>query len=116
MLMNGDRSVYDKRPSVLLPPNDRTRSWVCASSDELSRGTIAEGFVRVNLVVVGDPARQLAEDALGVRSRADADVVAFDGAHEGLGHSVGLGALEGCGPWFQAETTGEGSGLAGDVA
>src|SRR3954469_18828021 len=104
------------RAIPVVAPECRTRSWVCASSDELSRGTIAEGFVRVNLVVVGDPARQLAEDALGVRSRADADVVAFDGAHEGLGHSVGLGALEGCGPWFQAETTGEGSGLAGDVA
>src|SRR3954447_23415655 len=65
---------------LLLPPNDRTRSWVCTSSDELSRGELAEGFVRVNLVVVGEPARQLAEDALGVRSRADADVVAFDGA------------------------------------
>src|SRR3954466_15944722 len=55
---------------LLLPPNDRTRSWVCTSSDELSRGTITERFVRVNLVVVGDPARQLAEDALGVGSRA----------------------------------------------
>src|SRR3954469_24260019 len=55
------------RPNLLLPPNDRTRSRVCTSSDELSRGTIAECLVRVNLVVVGDPARQL-----------DADVVAFE--------------------------------------
>jgi hypothetical protein len=56
-----------------------------------SRGrTISESLVRVNLIVVGDPGRQLAHHGLGLRSRTDADIVAFDRADEGFSHSVAL--------------------------
>ena len=49
---------------------------------------------RVNLIVVGDPRKQLAHDRLCIGTRTDADVVAFDSADEGFGHSVALHRVE----------------------
>ena len=46
--------------------------------------------MRVNLIVVGDPGRQPAHHGLGIRSRSDADTVAFDRADEGFSHTVAL--------------------------
>ncbi len=43
-------------------------------------------------IVVGEPARKLAEHALGVRNRGASHVVALN-PHERLGHAVGLQAL-----------------------
>jgi hypothetical protein len=49
-----------------------------------TRGTISESLARVNLVVVGDPGRQLTHHGLGIGSGTDTDVVAFDRADEGF--------------------------------
>jgi hypothetical protein len=65
------------------------------SYNELARGTIAESLVRVKLVAVGDPGRQLTHHGLGVGSGTDADVVAFDRADEGFSHSVALRTFNG---------------------
>jgi hypothetical protein len=65
------------------------------SCDELTRGTISESLVRVNLVVVGDPSWQLTPYGFGIWSRTDADVVALDRANEGFSHSVALWTFEG---------------------
>jgi len=46
-------------------------------ADELAWRTVAERMVRVNLVVAGEPAWELAQDRLGVRGGGDADVVAL---------------------------------------
>ena len=47
--------------------------------------------MRVNLVVVGEPGWQLTHDGLGIGSRTDAEIVAFDRTDEGFSHSIALG-------------------------
>ena len=49
--------------------------------------------MRGEAVVVGDPGRKLAKNGLAVGKVGARDVVTFDRVHEGLGHTVGLGAV-----------------------
>ena len=46
----------------------------------------------VNGVVVLEPDRQRVDDSSSVRKGRDANIVALDRAHEGLGHAIGLRA------------------------
>jgi hypothetical protein len=70
----------------------------------------------VNLAIVGEPKRQLAHDGLGIRSRADADIIALDRADEGFGHSVALRAFKGRRSRLEPDVMSEASCIAGDVA
>jgi len=72
--------------------------------------------VRVNFVVVCDPQRQLTQHGLGIRSRADADVITFDRADEGLSHSIALRTFDGCRSWFQTDVASESARITSDVA
>ena len=72
--------------------------------------------MRVNLVVVGDPRRQLTHHGLGIRSRTDADVVAFDRADEGFSHSVALRTFDGRRSWFKTDVASEAARIASNVA
>jgi hypothetical protein len=59
--------------------------------------------VRVNLVVVGDPRWQLMHHGLGIRTRTDADVIAFDRAHKSFGHSIALWTFDRRRPGFETD-------------
>jgi hypothetical protein len=72
--------------------------------------------VRVNLVVVGDPRRQLTYHRIGIGSRTDADVVAFDRADEGFSHSVALRTFDGRRSWFKTDLASEAARIARNVA
>ena len=72
--------------------------------------------MRVNLVVVGDPRRQLTHHGLGIRSRTDADVIAFDRADEGFSHSVALRTFDGRRSWFKTDVASEAARIASNVA
>ena len=86
------------------------------SYNELTRGTISESVVRVNLVIVGDPGRQLTHHGLGIRSRTDADIVAFDRADEGFSHSIALRTFDRRRSRFKADVASEAAGIASDIA
>ena len=45
-------------------------------------------------VVVLHPAINEGESGSGIGDRADPDIVALEGLHEGLGHAVALGAFD----------------------
>ena len=68
--------------------------------------------MRVDGVVVRDPAGQLVEHGSGVGFGADADVVALEGTHEGPRHAVALRPLDWRGARDQAHVPGEAAGLA----
>ena len=70
----------------------------------------------MDLVVVGEPGRKPAQDGLGVGNVADADVVAPEGADEGLGHAIALRALDRRGPGLETDAVGEAPHVAGVVA
>ena len=53
---------------------------------------------------------------LGIRTRADADVIAFDGANEGFSHSIALRTLDRRRSWFRADVASEAAGIASNVA
>ena len=72
--------------------------------------------MRVNLIVVCDPRRQLTQHGLGIRSRADADVVTFDRADEGLSHSIALRTFDGCRSRFETDVASEFARIASNVA
>ena len=72
--------------------------------------------MRVNLVVVGDPRRQLTHHGLGIGSRTDADVVAFDRANERFSHSVALRTFDGRRSWFETDVASEAAGITCNVA
>lgn len=72
--------------------------------------------MRVDGIVVVEPAGQLVEDCSGVGLFGDADVVALHGAHERLGHAVGLRAFDGCCARPEVDLAGEAAGLLGGVA
>jgi len=52
------------------------------------RGEQRKGAMRMDGVVVLEPAGQLVEDCSGVGLVGDADVVALHGPHERFGHAV----------------------------
>ena len=66
---------------------------------------------RVNLVVVGDPRWQLAHHGLGIRTRTDADVIAFDRAHKSFGHSIALWTFDRRRPGFETHGASEAAGI-----
>jgi hypothetical protein len=72
--------------------------------------------MRVNLVVVGDPRWQLVHHGLGIWTRTDADVVAFDRAHESFSHSVALWTFDRRRSGFETDGASEAAGIASDVA
>jgi hypothetical protein len=61
-------------------------------------------------LIDGRPRRQLTHHWLGIGSRTDADVVAFDGADEGFSHSVALRTFEGHRSRFKADVASEAAG------
>jgi len=71
--------------------------------------------VRVVFVIVLDPASDQLDDGFGIGQRVDLDVIALERVHEGLGHSVGLRASDGCEARIQPQLSGEGPGFAGRV-
>jgi len=86
------------------------------SYNELTRGTISESLVRVNLVVVADPGRQLMHHGLGIGSGTDADVVAFDRADERFSHSVALWTFDRRRSRFKPDVASEAAGITCNVA
>ena len=70
----------------------------------------------VNLVIVGDPRRQLTHYGLGIGSGTDADIVAFDCADEGFCHSIALRTFNGRRSWFETDVASEAARIAGNVA
>ena len=72
--------------------------------------------MRVNLVAVCDPGQQLKHHGLGIGSRADADVVAFDCADEGFCHSIALRTFDGRRSRFRTDVVSEAARVAGNVA
>src|SRR5437868_2135475 len=65
---------------------------VVKTTDELAGRFQAQGFVRMDLVVILEPVGQLRQNDLWIRSIMDIDVIAFEALHERLGHAIGLRA------------------------
>jgi hypothetical protein len=72
--------------------------------------------VRVNLVGVVEPTRQLIDDSAGVGFVADAGVVSLQRPCERLGHAFRLRAFDRGGAWHEADVAGEPAGVVGGVA
>ena len=72
--------------------------------------------MRVNIVVVVEPTRQLIDDSAGVGFVADAGVVSLQRPYERLGHAVRLRAFDRGGAWDQADVAGEPAGVGGGIA
>src|SRR5690606_31221467 len=72
--------------------------------------------MRMDGVVVVEPAGQLVDHGSGVGLFGDADIVSLHGAHEGLGHAVGLWAFDGGCARPEVDLAGEAAGLSGGVA
>ncbi len=72
--------------------------------------------MRVDGVVVVEPAWQLADHGSGVGLFGDANVVPLHGAHERFGHAVGLRAFDGCCAGPEVDLACEAAGLSGGVA
>ncbi len=72
--------------------------------------------MRVDGVVVVEPAWQLADHGSGVGLFGDANVVPLHGAHERFGHAVGLRAFDGCCAAPEVDLAGEAASLLGGVA
>ena len=70
----------------------------------------------VDGVGVIDPGGDEPEHGGGVGQRDDADVVAFESLHEGLGHPVALGRTDGREAGHEAELLGEVARFGGRVA
>ena len=64
---------------------------------------------------MGDPRRQLTHHGLGIGSRTDADVVAFDRADEGFSHSVALRTFDGRRTRFKTDAASEAARIASNV-
>jgi hypothetical protein len=72
--------------------------------------------MRMDGIVVVEPGRQLADDRSGIGLFGDADVISLHGAHERLGHAVGLRAFNGGCAGFEVDLAGEATRLPGGVA
>lgn len=69
----------------------------------------------MDLVVVLDPSRDLPERGFGVRQGVQAQIVALEGLHEGLGHAVGLRAPDRSEAGNEVQGYGEVPGFLGRV-
>jgi hypothetical protein len=58
----------------------------------------------------------LVHHGFGIPAGTDADVIAFDGANESLGHSIALRTFDGCRSRFKTDVASEATRIAGDVA
>lgn len=67
--------------------------------------------MRLEGVVVVGPAVQLVDHGSSVGLFGDADVVSLHGAHERLGHAVGLRAFDGCCAGLEIDLACEAAGL-----
>lgn len=72
--------------------------------------------MRVDGVVVVEPAWQLVDHGSGVGLFGDADVVSLHGAHEGFGHAVGLRAFDGRCPGLEVDFACEAARFPGGIA
>src|SRR5690606_41558371 len=72
--------------------------------------------MRMDGVVVVEPAGQLVDHGSGVGLFGDADIVSLHGAHEGLGHAVGLWAFDGSSAGPEVDLAGAAAGLSTGVA
>ena len=72
--------------------------------------------MRVKIVVVLEPERQLRDDGFGIRGGVHRDVVALEGFDEGLGHAVRLRAAHGRRARLHAYVAEQGCGIPGDEA
>ena len=84
--------------------------------DVFARGEVAKGAMRVDGVVVVEPVGQLVDHGSGVGLFGDADVASLHGAHERLGHAVGLRAFDGGCARPEVDLAGEAAGFSGGVA
>lgn len=70
--------------AAVVPPFDRTLRLRRLSSNELAGRAHSERGMGMDFVVVLDPSGDLPERGCGVRQRVHANIVAFEGLHEGL--------------------------------
>src|SRR5262249_23434560 len=82
---------------------------------ELARRAVGQCFVRVNVVVMRERGMELTQHAGRVGLGTHPRVVPFDGFDEGFSHAVRLGALDRRRAWHQADVSGQGTGVPGDV-
>jgi hypothetical protein len=68
--------------------------------------------VRANRIVASDPGWQLAHHRLGIRSRADANLITLDGANERLSYAVTLRTFDRRGSRFKTDVSGKAAGIA----
>ena len=71
--------------------------------------------MRVILVVVVDPSRELLQDGRSIRAGLDASIVAFQGLHECLADAVALRAADGGEAGHERKSGGEVQCFAGGV-
>ena len=70
----------------------------------------------MHAIIVVKPAGQLVDDRLGVRSWADAGVVALQRSDKRLGHAIALRAFDRRRARCEANVAGEAAGVVGGVA
>lgn len=67
-------------------------------------------------VVVGEPDRQHLHDGFGIRCRIEANVVAFEGLHERLRHTVALRRTDWLAAGLQADVLSKAKRVSSDVS
>ena len=72
--------------------------------------------MRVKLVVVGEPSRELIDDGAGVWPGTDPGVVALQRPDEGLGHAVRLRAFDWRGAGHETDVAGEPTSVVRGIA
>ena len=82
---------------------------------ELARRSVTERLMRMNCIIVFEPAIELLHHRRGIRPRTDPRIVPLEGLHEGLGHAVRLRALNRRGARHQADQPCQCAGIGGDV-
>ena len=72
--------------------------------------------MRVNVVIMGEPSRQLIDDGASVRPGADPGIIALQGPDEGLGHAVRLRAFDWRGAGHETDVAGEAACIVRGIA
>lgn len=98
---------------MLLPPKCLT--WPRGLIDVLAGRAVAQRLVRMYLIVVGQLGGELLDDGSCIGRWVHTDVVAFEGAHEGLCHHGGRRAADLCGARDGVDVAREALGVAGDI-